>query len=42
LASVDVAIGLCTMWRAMVKHAPDDRMPSRFKGPARLNIGLDC
>ena len=31
LASVDVAIGLCTMWRAMVEHAPDDRMPSRFK-----------
>jgi hypothetical protein len=41
LASVDVAIGLCTMWRAMVEHAPDDRMPSRFPGPARLNIGLE-
>jgi hypothetical protein len=39
LASVDVAIGLCTMWRAL------DRMRcpqgSNFKGPARLNIGLD-
>jgi hypothetical protein len=44
LASVDVAIGLCTMWRALVEQTSTPQMigcPQGSDAQQGLNIGLD-